>query len=158
MKKLQDALKQQLLQKEAKFEETSQGEMKKSMSNDKLIKILSDQNSDLSSSLKLTQQKMKEVIDEKEEMRKQLNTQSLELSQISGENLSLHKSLFEMGKFSSVYSSREEYSNNSSLSSSISVQELMIIESMAEIDAQPNKLMDMAEKMKREPPMTYSNV
>ncbi|CAG9320667.1 unnamed protein product [Blepharisma stoltei] len=158
MKKLQEALKQQLLQKEAKFEETSQGEMKKSMSNDKIIKILSDQNSDLSNSLKLSQQKMKEVIDEKEEMRKQLNSQSLELSQISGENLSLHKSLFEMGKFSSVYSSREEYSNNTSLSSSISVQELMIIESMAEIDAQPNKLMEMAEKMKREPPMTYSNV
>mmetsp|Transcript_31213 Transcript_31213/g.30850 ORF Transcript_31213/g.30850 Transcript_31213/m.30850 type:complete len:816 (+) Transcript_31213:3-2450(+) len=163
LRHLQDALKQQLVARDSQLDELSQGEARKSAQQERLSKILSQQNAELDNNLKDTEKKLKELLDEKEELRRQLNIKAQELSDLSGENQNLHKELFEikLQKPMSPSASREENKSRSSemsFSSSISIQELMIIESLAEIDIKSNPLMKTVSKMKKEPPMSYSNV
>lgn len=163
LRHLQDAFKQQIISRDAQLDELSQGEGRKSLQQERFSKVLAEQNTELDRNLKETESKLKELLDEKEDLRKLLNIKSQEFSELSEECQSLHKELFESkdkrltgGDFKDETS--RSHMSESSYGSSVSIQELMIIESLAELDIRRNPLLEVVSKIKREPPMSYSNV
>jgi chromosome segregation ATPase len=156
-------LKQELKERESKISEISQGEVLRSSSQERISKILEKQIEDLHLNLRQAEVRLENTVKEKEELRNELNKKQQELNTVSEECMELHKEIFEIKDkrvFSPIRSSRESSSMRSENSerSVRNIQDQIIIESMNEIDMNRNPLIRNVSKLKREPPMTYSNV
>ena len=106
------------------------------------------------------------VLSEKEDLRKSLMEKESALQELSEMNQRLNQQLFVLKEqpHRPSTSSRSEGTLNSmpsetsSLNSALSVQEMMIIESLGGVDFRSNPLIDKVSKLKKEPPMIYSNL
>ncbi|CAG9329555.1 unnamed protein product [Blepharisma stoltei] len=129
------------------------------------VKILEEQVADLQSSLNQSENRLQSVIKEKDELRNELSIKHSELQSISEECQNMHDQLYEIGEKQRTPKSpdRDERFFNRSRegsleSSSHSAQDLMIIEGLAPSVTQNNPLLENVSNLRREPPMTYSNV
>ena len=106
------------------------------------------------------------IISEKEDLRKSLIEKESALQELSEMNQKLNQQLFVLKEQPNrpSTSSRSEgtlgsmASETSSWNSGLSVQEMMIIESLGGVDYRTNPLIDKVSKLKKEPPMIYSNL
>ena len=112
------------------------------------------------------------VLSEKEDLRTSLMEKDSALQELSEMNQKLNQQLFVLkeqpqrpstssrseGTLGSLGSMASLASETSSFNSGLSVQEMMIIESLGGVDFRSNPLMDKVSKLKKEPPMIYSNL
>lgn len=90
------------------------------------------------------------IVAEKEKLRKKLQQTEGELQTVSEENQNLHKLRFEQRK--------EDTFSISSMESSRSIQDSLIIEGISPSIIFHNPLLEKISKLRKEPPMTYSAV
>lgn len=162
-KHLQNMLESQINQKNQEMKEISQNPTRTTSSEIKL-KILEEQVGDLKKNLNESESRLQRVVKEKEDLREELSIKQSELQSISVECQNMHDQLYEMSEKRRSPGSIEDEkyfsrSGEASLDSSgHSAQDLMIIEGLAPSVTQNNPLLENVSKLRREPPMTYSNV
>ena len=109
------------------------------------------------------------ILTEKDDLRKSLQEKEQTLQDLSEECFKLNQQLHELkenekkqkdlsGARISDNTSNSFPSENSSGNSYMSLQEMLIIENISEIDVRKNPLLNIVNKLKKEPPMVYSNV
>lgn len=168
---LQEILKRQLLDKEVQLEANSNTIQARTASQEKMLKLLNEQLADLRNSLASKEKSLAAVMKERDDLRLELNARHTELGSMSIENQSLHKELLEVRRstptrassnlmsVSSIPQSEDGYITAARSEYSIqSVEETVILESLAEIDVKRNPLVEKVARLKREPPMAYSNM
>lgn len=107
------------------------------------------------------------ILSEKEDLRRFLIEKDSAIQELSEMNSKLNQQLFVLKDQPSrpSLSSRSEYTlgslpseGGSSWASGLSVQEMMIIESLGGVDYRTNPLLEKVSKLKKEPPMIYTNL
>ena len=116
-------------------------------------KTLHQQINQMSESLKESQNKLSELIEEKEELRNELSVKQQELQQVSEECQNLHSQLYRVSHRASL--EEQKLPSESSVSS---VQENIIMEGVSPGMPEHHPLLEGVSKLRKEPPMTYSNV
>mmetsp|Transcript_584 Transcript_584/g.906 ORF Transcript_584/g.906 Transcript_584/m.906 type:complete len:1484 (-) Transcript_584:98-4549(-) len=170
--KLQEILKRQLLDKEVQLEENSNTIQARTASQEKMLRLLNEQITDLRNSLQSKEKSLESVQKERDDLKFELNARHSELGSMSLENTSLHKELLEVRRSSPTRMSMSIMSGTSPLPifededitaarseySMQSVEETVILEGLVEIDVKRNPLVEKVSRLRREPPMTYSNM
>ena len=153
---LKETLRQQLFDKDTKLEELSQEEARKYLSQEKLNKILQQQNEELENNLRNSELRLEELVSEKESLRHELIEKEDELAKVSQEAQSIYRRHSQSS--ASMVSAELSQSMSEGSFTGQSAQELMIIESLADVDVRDNPLVNSVKSVQREASMTFSNV
>lgn len=108
------------------------------------------------------------ILNEKDDLRKEIMDRDETIQVLSEENIKLSQEIFNF-KRSQILNSNESVrvsdhtygsqpSEGSSLNSYLSMQDLMIIESISDINPHSNPLLQTSIRLRKEPPMIYSNL
>ena len=156
------ALKNQINAKEVEISELSQ-EKELQITQEQFKKIYENQIEAIQNNLKQTEERMKNIIEEKDYLREELASKQSELQAISEDFQALQNQIYESDKRKSFTSPEvverliySPVSNHSLESSARSAHDMIIIESISPNFTNP--LLENVSKLRKEPPMTYKNV
>ncbi|OMJ75469.1 hypothetical protein SteCoe_25391 [Stentor coeruleus] len=158
LKDLQDFLKNDLVDKSSDPSEDIR------LSPQKFTQLLSLTDPRFDKTLKDLDKSFHSIIDEKEDLRKSCVEKEMAILELSEINQKLSEQIYELklqpvsSEKAFVYERPSMHSESSASSSYMSLQEMLIVESLADIDVRNNPLLDKVLKMKKEPPMIYSNL
>lgn len=157
---LQSALKQQLMAKDIEISEISQGKEIQA-NNEQIKRLYEDQIEEMHKNLKDTQERLRQILFEKENLREDLAAKQAELQTVSEDFAAFQNQIYDSERKKSLIESHERFnfsrvSDNSLENSARSAHDMIIIESIS--PKFNNTLLDNVSKLRKEPPMTYVNV
>jgi len=132
--------------------------------NSQIVQSLETQVADLSKLSKVRSEAAETAQRELEELRNEVRQKEGELQSVKEECMALHNELMDLkGRSyarskSSTSMSREEKRSAMTPDSSQSVKEIMIIEGLSGPERDSNPILEKVSKLKKEAPMTYTNV